>query len=72
MFFSRFNEAAGVYRDWPKSRGIYHNPAKNFLVWLNEEDNLRIISMQMGGNLGEVYKRLVTVSLFLSYSSARR
>ncbi|XP_064652508.1 arginine kinase-like [Lineus longissimus] len=55
----RFNEQAGVYRDWPKSRGIFHNPKKNFLVWLNEEDNLRIISMQMGGNLGEVYKRLV-------------
>lgn len=28
--------------------------------WCNEEDHLRIISMQMGGDLGQVYKRLVT------------
>ncbi|XP_064652496.1 taurocyamine kinase-like isoform X2 [Lineus longissimus] len=55
----RFNEKAGVYRDWAKSRGIFHNPQKNFLVWLNEEDNLRIISMQRGGNVEEVYTRLV-------------
>jgi len=30
------------------------------LVWANEEDHLRIISMQMGGNLGEVFRRLTT------------
>jgi len=52
-------ESAGVYRTWPEARGIYHNDNKTFLVWVNEEDHYRIISMQMGGNLGEVYKRLV-------------
>ena len=39
---------AGMERDWPEGRGIFHNEAKTFLVWVNEEDQLRIISMQQG------------------------
>ena len=35
-------------RDWPEGRGIFHNAAKTFLTWVNEEDQLRIISMQKG------------------------
>jgi creatine kinase/arginine kinase len=56
----RFLEAAGLNRDWPEGRGIYHNDEKTFLVWINEEDQLRIISMQMGGDILEVFTRLVT------------
>ncbi|XP_046582729.1 arginine kinase-like isoform X1 [Haliotis rubra] len=55
----RFLRDAGGYKDWPSGRGIYFNHAKTFLVWVNEEDHLRFISMQKGGNLGEVYSRLV-------------
>jgi len=51
-------ECGGAYRDWPHGRGIYHNDDKTFLIWNNEEDHLRIISMQKGGDLAEVYKRL--------------
>jgi protein-arginine kinase len=29
-------------------------------VWVNEEDHLRIISMQNGGNVGAVLERLIT------------
>merc|ERR1711872_760833 len=32
-------------RDWPEGRGIFHNEAKTFLLWVNEEDQTRIISM---------------------------
>lgn len=56
----RFLQSANACRYWPAGRGIYHNDAKTFLVWCNEEDHLRIISMQKGGDLGEVYRRLVT------------
>lgn len=42
----RFLEAVGLNRDWPNGRGIFHNNEKSFLVWVNEEDQLRIISMQ--------------------------
>lgn len=55
----RFLRSAGGYNDWPTGRGIYYNDSKTFLVWVNEEDHLRIISMQMGGDLKEVYTRLV-------------
>merc|ERR1711889_23702 len=49
---------AGMERDWPEGRGIFHNDKKTFLIWVNEEDQLRIISMQMGGNVKEVFERL--------------
>lgn len=49
--------ASGMARDWPDARGIWHNDDKNFLVWVNEEDHLRIISMQQGGNISEVFHR---------------
>ena len=54
----RFLESAGLNRDWPQGRGIYHNNEKTFLVWINEEDELRIISMQKGGDIKEVFTRL--------------
>jgi len=55
----RFLEAAGLNRDWPSGRGIFHNTDKTFLVWVNEEDELRIISMQQGGDIKEVFTRLM-------------
>merc|ERR1719221_139457 len=38
--------AAGMERDWPEGRGIFHNEAKTFLLWVNEEDQMRIISLE--------------------------
>jgi len=49
--------ASGMARDWPDARGIWHNDAKNFLVWINEEDHLRLISMELGGNINAVFRR---------------
>ena len=48
---------AGMARDWPDARGIWHNNAKNFLVWVNEEDHSRVISMEKGGNMKAVFTR---------------
>lgn len=53
-------QTAGCYRFWPTGRGIYHNPAETFMIWVNEEDHLRIISMAQCGDLGDVYQRLVS------------
>merc|ERR1712004_702096 len=50
--------SAGMERDWPEGRGIFHNESKSFLVWVNEEDQLRIISMQKGGDVKGVFSRL--------------
>jgi len=54
----RFLKACNLNRDWPSGRGIFHNDAKSFLVWVNEEDQLRIISMQKGAGIKEVFDRL--------------
>ena len=49
-----------------------HNENKNFLVWVNEEDHCRVISMQKNGNMREVFTRFcdgikkVTTSLLMS------
>jgi len=48
-------------RDWPHARGIYHNEAKNALVWVNEEDHLRIISMEKGKNVRAVFDRFAAL-----------
>ena len=49
--------ASRMARDWPDARGIWHNDEKNFLIWVNEEDHYRVISMQKGGNMREVFTR---------------
>jgi len=49
---------AGMERDWPEGRGIFHNAAKTFLLWVNEEDQMRIISMEKGGDVKGVFSRL--------------
>merc|ERR1712012_807786 len=50
--------AAGMERDWPEGRGIFHNAAKTFLLWVNEEDQMGIISMEKGGDVKGVFSRL--------------
>lgn len=49
--------ASGMARDWPDGRGIWHNEAQNFLVWINEEDHTRVISMEQGGDMRAVFRR---------------
>ena len=33
-------------RHWPDARGIFHNNDANLFVWVNEEDQMRIVSME--------------------------
>ena len=61
--------AAGMERDWPEGRGIFHNKDKTFLTWVNEEDQLRIISMQSGGDVRAVFDRLARGKLHSFISS---
>ena len=50
-----------------------HNNDKTFLVWINEEDHTRVISMEKGGNMKRVFERFCrglkeVVSLRVYYS----
>jgi creatine kinase len=39
---------------------LRHNHEKNFLIWVNEEDHTRVISMEKGGNMKRVFERFCT------------
>jgi len=49
---------AGACAHWPYGRGVFINHDKTFVVWIGEEDHLRIISIEQGGNLASVFQRL--------------
>jgi creatine kinase len=49
---------AGISGDWPYGRGMYVSRDEDFLVWVGEEDHLRIMAMQRGGNLNALFERL--------------
>merc|ERR1719387_2309128 len=59
--------ASGMGRHWPDGRGIFCNDARNLFVWMNEEDHMRIVSMQgsraqctpEGKNMKEVFARFI-------------
>merc|ERR1711971_742858 len=49
--------SSGCGRHWPDARGIFHNDAENFFVWVNEEDQMRIVSMEKGDNIKAIFQR---------------
>jgi len=49
--------AAGAGRDWPNNRGIFCGDSGKFFVWVNEEDHMRIISMETGGDIVGIFTR---------------
>ena len=54
----RFLAAAGIGADWPHGRGMYISRSEDFLIWVGEEDHLRIIAVKFGGTLNALLERL--------------
>jgi protein-arginine kinase len=54
----KFQAASGYHQFWPHGRGIFQSKDKKFLLWVNEGDHIRIISMQNGCNVKDVFARL--------------
>ncbi|KAL3982632.1 ATP:guanido phosphotransferase C-terminal catalytic domain family protein [Acanthocheilonema viteae] len=50
---------ANAYNAWPEGRGIFHNKEKSFVVWVNEEDHINIISVEEGSDVGKALARLI-------------
>ena len=50
--------SAGIASDWPFGRGCYVSADKGFIVWVGEEDHLRIMCMKKGTFLNDVFDRL--------------
>ncbi len=51
--------ASGMASHWPNGRGMFVNAAHTFIVWSNEEDHIRVVSMEKGGNMKAVFTRWV-------------
>jgi len=58
MSADRYLSVAGISADWPYGRGMYVSRDEDFLVWVGEEDHLRIMAMLKGGDLGALFGRL--------------
>ncbi len=58
MSADRYLNVAGISNDWPYGRGMYVSRDEDFLVWVGEEDHLRIMAMMSGGDLGALFRRL--------------
>lgn len=54
----KMQAASGYHQFWPNGRGIFCSKDKKFLLWVNEGDHLRIISMEQGGDVKSVFSRL--------------
>jgi ATP:guanido phosphotransferase, C-terminal catalytic domain len=50
--------SAGISSNWPYGRGCYVSEDKEFIVWVGEEDHLRIMCMMKGTVLNGVFDRL--------------
>ncbi len=50
--------SAGIASDWPFGRGMYISNSDDFIVWVGEEDHLRIMAMSQGGDLASLFGRL--------------
>ena len=50
--------SAGIAKDWPYGRGCYVSEDKEFIIWVGEEDHLRIMCMKKGNVLTDVFNRL--------------
>lgn len=46
--------SSGVASHWPYGRGIWLSNDKTKMIWVGEEDQLRIISIVHGNDLGVV------------------
>ncbi|GMI02701.1 hypothetical protein TrLO_g6861 [Triparma laevis f. longispina] len=50
--------SAGIASSWPFGRGCYVSADKGFIVWVGEEDHLRIMCMKKATVLNDVFDRL--------------
>jgi protein-arginine kinase len=44
-------KASGAARDWPSCRGSFFDRGRERVVWINEEDHLRVITKSGGGDV---------------------
>lgn len=57
----KYLKSAGIFDDWPIGRGAYISDDKKFMIWINEEDHIRIIYLEKGANFDKIYSKFTNV-----------
>jgi len=58
MAADSFLVTAGIAGHWPYGRGCYISEDKGFIIWVGEEDHLRIMAMKKSAVINDVFDRL--------------
>lgn len=58
----KMQAASGYHEHWPQGRGVFVSDAKESVLWVNEGDHIRIISMEKGGDVVRVMSRLAKLA----------
>lgn len=58
MSADSFLNTAGIAAHWPHGRGCYISEDKGFIIWVGEEDHLRIMAMKKSTVINDVFDRL--------------
>ena len=58
MAADSYLSTAGIASDWPFGRGCYVSEDREFIIWVGEEDHLRIMCMKKAALLNDVFDRL--------------
>jgi hypothetical protein len=53
-----YMRSAGLASDWPYGRACYISRDSSVMVWIGEEDHLRIIGMKLGARLADAYDQV--------------
>ena len=54
-------KSAGISSDWPYGRGCWMSDDGQKIIWIGEEDHLRIMVMKKGSLINEVFSELKTM-----------
>jgi len=54
----KYLSSTQIFQNWPDNRGVFYNNDKDFFVWVNEEDHMRFIAVEKGGDIKNVFTRL--------------
>jgi len=61
----KYLESAGIFNNWPEARGAYISDDKKFMVWVNEEDHMRIIYLAYEKDIIGSYNKFIDASSIL-------
>jgi creatine kinase len=60
--------SSGMGRHWPDARGVFKTKCEKIVAWINEEDHVRFVSIDKGGDLKSTFARFCEVEKYLQQS----